>query len=41
MGVNTTGLESRCNFSTPINVAKKFLDNAIKNVTRDRPTMED
>ena len=25
----------------PINVAKKFLDNAVKNITRDRATMED
>ena len=41
MGVNTTGLEAGCNFATPINVAKKFLDNAVKNITRDRASMED
>ena len=41
VGVNTTGLEAGCNFATPINVAKKFLDNAVKNITRDRATMED
>jgi len=41
VGINTMGLESGCNFAIPINVAKKFLDNAVKNITRDRATMED